>query len=156
MKKAALVILSGILLANLLICKYSYCAEGENSAAPSGEFEKIYNETPVKNSVKEITYDQFMRIRNSGEKLILLDVLSRDDYGTGHISGAVSFPLAAINKTSAANKIPQGSPVVVYCLSCKCRSSTEAACKLSGYGYKVLDYKGGLDEWQEKGNKLVR
>ena len=27
--------------------------------------------------------------------------------------------------------------------------------RLSELGYKVLDYKGGLKEWQEKGNKLV-
>ena len=35
-------------------------------------------------------------------------------------------------------------------------ASTAAAKKLSGIGYRVLDYKGGLKEWQEKGNNLVK
>lgn len=30
--------------------------------------------------------------------------------------------------------------------------STAAAKKLGAPGYRVLDYKGGLKEWKEKGN----
>lgn len=154
-KKIASVFLLGIFLTSFFAGSYAYCLEDKGTAA-SGEFEKIYNEAPLKKGAREITYDQFMKIRNSGEKYILADVLSYDDYRTGHIEGAISFPLSTITKGSAAGKIPPASPVVVYCLSYKCCSSTEAACKLSSYGYKVLDYKGGLDEWQEKNNKLVR
>jgi len=154
-KKTAFVFLLGILSVSFFICKYAYCLEAKEASA-SGEFEKIYNETPVKNGAREIMYAQFMKIRNSGEKYILADVLSCDDYRTGHIEGAISFPLSTITKENAVGKIPQGLPIIVYCLSYKCRSSTEAACKLSSYGYKVLNYKGGLDEWQEKNNKLVK
>jgi len=155
MIKNTVAILLIVFLAAIFICDWAYCADGEDSES-QGEFEKIYNQTPITNWARIITYAQFMRIRNSAEKFVLVDVLSRDDYSTGHIEGAISFPVATITENSALNKIPKGSNVVVYCLGSACHLSVEASCKLSSYGYKVLDYKGGLDEWQEKGNKLVR
>lgn len=45
---------------------------------------------------------------------------------------------------------------VLYCWSFLCTASTTAARKLSAMGYRVLDYKGGLKEWKEKGNPLAR
>lgn len=119
-------------------------------------YDKIYNEARLVKNVREISYDQFMRLRRSGEPFVLVDVLSSDDYGTGHIDGAISIPLKSLSKPIACAKMPAGSKVVVYCLDFHCPSSTEAALKMESYGYRVLDYKGGLDEWQQKGNKLVR
>lgn len=125
-------------------------------SAPEGTLTRISKAAPEKGGVKEITYEQFMEIRNSGEKFILLDVLSADSYRQGHIQGARSFPLEAINRQSAEKMIPKGAPVIVYCGSFQCAASTTAAKKLRGLGYNVLDYKGGLKEWQDKGNKLVK
>ena len=149
------VILLSVFLLSLFICGGAYCVEDEKPA-PQGEFTKIFNKTPVTNGARIITYAQFMKIRNSDEKFVLVDVLSRDDYATGHIEGAISFPVSSITRDSALKKIPKYSNVIVYCLSSACPLSVEASCKLSSYEYKVLDYKGGLDEWQDKGNKLVR
>ena len=128
----------------------------EENMERASEFEKIANKAPIKNGAKEMTYDQFMQLRNSGEQYTLVDALPSDSYNSGHIEGAISFPLDTINKDNAKNKIPQGSHVVVYCASFKCPVSTTAAKKLSKLGYNVLDYKGGLKEWQEKGNGLVK
>jgi rhodanese-related sulfurtransferase len=124
--------------------------------AKSVEFDKMFDEAVTINGVKQITYEQFMRLRRSSAQYVLVDVLSSDDYSTGHIPGAISFPVKNINLYNAVNKIPLGSNVVVYCLDLKCSYSTDAAKKLASYGYKVLDYKGGLDEWQQKGNALKR
>ena len=155
MKISRVVSLAGIFLAALAICNGAYCADVEDQAS-QGEFTKIYNQTPITGGARIITYAQFMRIRKSTEKFFLVDVLSRDDYATGHIEGAISFPVSSITRDSALKKIPKCSNVIVYCLGSACKLSVEASCKLSSYEYKVLDYKGGLDEWQEKGNKLVR
>ena len=119
-------------------------------------FGKILKEVPVKEGVKMISYKKLMKLQKSGEKFVLVDVLSADSYGKGHIEGAVSLPLDTINKDSAAAAIPQGSDVVVYCAGFKCPASTEGAKKLTDLGYKALDYKGGLKEWQEKGNSPVK
>lgn len=127
--------------------------KGEEEA--KGMFAHVADEAVVKNGVKEITYDQFMAIRKAGEKYALLDVLPADSYSKGHIDGAVSFPLDTINKMTTGKGLFKGDHIIVYCGSFQCTASTQAAKKLSGLGYNVLDYKGGLKEWQSKGNKLV-
>jgi rhodanese-related sulfurtransferase len=119
-------------------------------------FEKVAKETTIKDGVREITYEQFMKIRNSGEAYILLDVLSEESYNAGHIEGAVSLPVYSIDKATAAGLLSKDSKVVVYCGSFMCGASSNATKKLSSLGYDVLDYKGGLKEWQDKGNALVR
>lgn len=118
----------------------------------------VCKEATMKEGVKEITYNQFMKIRNSGESYVLLDVLGEDSYKAGHIEGAKNLPVSGITKETAAGIIPEnGAPVVVYCGSFKCSASTKAAKKLTDLGYTaVLDYKGGLKEWKEKGNELVK
>lgn len=113
-------------------------------------------EANMKEGVEEITYERFMNIRKSGEKYVLLDVLSPDSYDKGHIEGAQSFPAETINKATAEKRLSKDDRIIVYCGSFQCAASTEAAKKLSGLGYNVVDYKGGLKEWQEKGNKLVQ
>jgi len=139
-----------VFAAVLFVCKQSYAAKNSKSV-----YEKIYKAVLVKDGVKEITYDQFMQIRNSKESFVLVDALSPESFKEGHIDGAISFPLDTINKDTAGAKIPKGSNVIVYCGSFQCKASTASAQKLSELGYKALDYKGGLKEWQEKGNKLV-
>jgi len=110
-----------------------------------------------KGGVKEITYEQFQKIRNSGEDYVLLDALSSESYRSGHIEGAVSLPVNTINAESAGSLLKKTDNIVVYCGSFKCSASTNAARALQKLGYgNVLDYKGGLQEWEEKGNKLVQ
>lgn len=131
-------------------------AEGGAAKKAPCEFDALCKEAVKANGVMRITYEQFQRLRASGDKYVLVDVLSADDYATGHIPGAISFPLKNMSIYNAANKIPLGSDVVVYCLDHNCPYSDEAARKLSGLGYRVLAYKGGLDEWQQKGQRLER
>lgn len=119
-------------------------------------FSTIEKGSTLKEGVKQITYNQFMKIRKSGEKYVLLDVLPPDSYAKGHIEGAASFPVTDISEQTAAGKLSKSDNIVVYCGSFQCPASTEAAKKLSALGYNVLDYKGGLKEWQDKGNNLVK
>lgn len=106
--------------------------------------------------VRMISYKQFIAIKNSGERYVLLDVLPAESYDSAHIEGAVSFPLDTVKEETAAKKLSKGSKIVVYCAGFQCTASTEAAKKLSVLGYDVFDYKGGLAEWQKKGNILVK
>jgi len=120
-----------------------------------GVYSDIADEVEAKNGVKEITYDQFMDIRDSGEDYKLLDVLAGESYNEGHIEGSLSFPLDEIDEATAAERLSMDDNIIVYCGSFQCTASTAAAQKLSELGYNVLDYKGGLQEWQEKGNELI-
>lgn len=130
--------------------KEKICEVGDSA------FSCIAKEATMNEGVKNITYDQFTAIRNSGEKYTLLDVLSSESFKDGHIEGAESFPLETINEAASEERLSKDDNIIVYCGSFQCRASTEAAKKLQSLGYNVLDYKGGLKEWQEKGNKLVK
>ncbi|MDD5556687.1 MAG: rhodanese-like domain-containing protein [bacterium] len=126
------------------------------AARPAGVIGTVAAEAAVKDGVREITYEQFMRIRNAGEAYVLLDVLDEDSFAEGRIPGARNFPVGTIDRESAEKMLPGETPVVVYCGSFLCPASTAAAKKLSALGYTVLDYKGGIKEWTEKGNPLER
>ena len=120
-------------------------------------YDEIYKEAKVTDhGVKEITYDQFKEIKKAKQKYILLDVLSSESYDSGHIPGAKSFPLGEISKKTAAKKLGKRDNIVVYCGSFRCMASVKAAQQLQGLGYRILDYKGGLQEWQERENRLVK
>jgi rhodanese-related sulfurtransferase len=118
--------------------------------------EQVEKDVCLRDGAKRITYTQFIKIRDSGEKYILADVLPSGSYGSGHIAGAIAFPLNMINEDSAKKLLAKDMYIITYCQGFQCPDSTVAARRLSGFGYKVFDYKGGLDEWQDKGNKLVK
>ncbi|NQT95588.1 MAG: rhodanese-like domain-containing protein [Candidatus Omnitrophica bacterium] len=110
-----------------------------------------------KGGVKEITYEQFQKIRKSGEGYILVDALSADSYKKGHIPGAISFPYNTIDIDSAPKLLKRTDNIIVYCGGFKCEASTKAAHRLQALGYKnVVDYKGGLEDWQAQGNSLEK
>jgi len=119
-------------------------------------FDETYQTAAVRNGVKQISYGQFLKIKHSGERYTLLDVLPEESYKSGHIESAASFPVDTIAKENAEKRLHKDSKIIVYCASFDCHASTIAAKKLADLGYNVLDYKGGLKEWQEKGNKLVK
>ena len=134
----------------------AYAAETGGERMKTDVLDKVAKEAMLKKGVKEITYEQFMEIRKSGEKYVLLDALPEDSYAKGHIEGALSLPVDTINASMASARLGKDARIIVYCGSFQCGASTQAAKALMALGYNVLDYKGGLKEWQEKGNKLVR
>ncbi len=120
-------------------------------------YEKIFNEAKHRDpKVREISYDQFMKIKKSGESFKLLDVLPKDNFEKGHIENAISMPLGEINRERTSKMLSKTDNIITYCGGFKCPMSTEAAKKLMELGYtKVLDYKGGIEEWEKRGNKLA-
>ena len=101
-------------------------------------FGEVYKESAVKGGVREITYDQFMQIRNSKEEHILLDVRSEGAYKDGCIEKAILFTAKSINKESSARLLKKDSKIIVYCADFECPASTYAAKELTSLGYKVL------------------
>ncbi|MEI8176068.1 MAG: rhodanese-like domain-containing protein [Candidatus Omnitrophota bacterium] len=138
------------------MCGGSTCGTSGAAKNSAGTYGKVVAKANARDDVREITYRQFMSIRTSGEKYRLLDVLDAESYKKGHIEGAESFPVNTIDQGTAASRLSKDDHIVVFCGGFKCKASTEAAKKLSGMGYEVLDYKGGLKDWQDKGNKLVQ
>jgi SulP family sulfate permease len=76
---------------------------------------------------------------------LVLDVREPREYRQGHISGAVSIPLATA--LSESDRIPRDKPVVLVCRSG--RRSSRAAANLTHIGYdNIRILKGGIAAWE--------
>ena len=84
----------------------------------------------------------------------LLDVRTPEEYSEGHIGGAINIDVLSDDFPVVADKeLSKDSTVLVYCRSGK--RSLDAAEKLTKLGYKVINLKGGITEWEEDGLPVV-
>ena len=82
----------------------------------------------------------------------MVDVRTEDEYNEGHLSfdGVKNIDMKQpdfINR--AEEELDKGKTVAVYCRSG--RRSADAARQLAECGFKVIDLKGGILEWQATG-----
>ena len=88
--------------------------------------------------------------RRRGEDLLVVDSRGRAAWDQGRVSGAVHLPTADIAQR-AAELLPAGAAVVVYCWGPGCNGSTRAALALSQLGYPVREMIGGFEYWAREG-----
>lgn len=88
--------------------------------------------------------------RRAGEDIVLVDVRSAAAWDQGHIPGAVHLPYREIAER-AAELIPAGSSVVVYCWSPGCNAGTKGALAFTEAGYEVKEMIGGYEYWVREG-----
>lgn len=100
--------------------------------------------------IKMITRDELVDMVCSGRNMRIIDVLERAHFEQEHIKGAVSIPLAELERRAKA--FHRDDRIVVYCASFECQASTKAAEKLVSMGFTdVRDYKGGIKDYKEAG-----
>ncbi len=78
---------------------------------------------------------------------LLIDVRTPEEFASGHIEGAVNFPVDTL--ASRLSEVPEGKAIVVYCRSGN-RSAT-AARILADAGYSGIYDLGGLQGWITQG-----
>jgi rhodanese-related sulfurtransferase len=101
--------------------------------------------------VKSISKEHLKRMMDSGERFILIDVRSKEDYDKEHIKDAKSLPLDEVNAKAQQTLKPSDS-IIVYCDSYVCSASASAWKILTRMGYtNVRDYRGGVMEWKAAG-----
>jgi len=84
----------------------------------------------------------------------LLDVRTPQEYAEAHIDGAVNINVQSDNFGKEAEKeLSKDLAILVYCRSG--RRSMDAAETLAAIGYKVVNLKGGIIEWQDEGLPIV-
>ena len=84
----------------------------------------------------------------------ILDVRTPQEYADGHIDGAKNIDIQSDNFPQIAEKeLSKDSAILVYCRSG--RRSMAAAEQLAKLGYKVVNLKGGILEWQEAGLPVI-
>lgn len=86
--------------------------------------------------------------------VVVLDVRPPEEYAAGHIAGAVSIPLAALERRLA--ELPRGRRVVAYCRGPYCVLAAEAVRLLRKRGVEALRLKEGYPEWRDAGLPVER
>jgi len=86
------------------------------------------------------------------QNVSFVNVLTEKYYEGKVIAGSEWLPLDRIEEDFERLHPDKDELIVTYCASFECPQSTAAARKLMKMGYThVLDYKGGMKEWQEHG-----
>ncbi|WP_136707770.1 rhodanese-like domain-containing protein [Agromyces sp. H66] len=81
---------------------------------------------------------------------VLVDTRSDESWAQGHVPGAMHLPRRRI-ASEAAERIPAGTPVVVYCWGPGCNGATRAALEFALLGYPVKEMIGGFEYWVREG-----
>jgi rhodanese-related sulfurtransferase len=81
--------------------------------------------------------------------VVVLDVRPEEEYRAGHIPGARSVPVDALE--AALHTLPKEREVVAYCRGPYCVFSDEAVAFLRARGYRARRLKEGLPDWRTAG-----
>ncbi|WP_410509888.1 MBL fold metallo-hydrolase [Methanosarcina hadiensis] len=87
------------------------------------------------------------------EKMFLLDVRGEEEWDEGHIEGAKHIYVGHLEKN--LDKIPRGSPVVVYCDSSRRSNVAASILKKNGYD-EVYNVLGSMTAWKNAGYEVVK
>ncbi|MBI5440293.1 MAG: metalloregulator ArsR/SmtB family transcription factor [Deltaproteobacteria bacterium] len=98
--------------------------------------------------LEPVEKDELLR-RARGRDVVVLDVRPPEEYAAGHIAGAVSIPLAELEKRLA--ELPPRRGVVAYCRGPYCVLAAEAVKLLRKRGVEALRLSVGYPEWREAG-----
>ncbi len=83
-------------------------------------------------------------------KLLVINVLSAEQYEDCHIKGSINVPLEKLE--SYAKDFDRETPIVTYCANYACSASRYAWQALDKMGFKnVWAYEGGIAEWYQGG-----
>lgn len=81
--------------------------------------------------------------------VMLLDVRPEDEYGLGHLPGALNIPLRELE--TRLGELPRDQEIVAYCRGPYCVLSFEAVAALRARGFKVRRFENGFPEWKAAG-----
>ena len=81
--------------------------------------------------------------------VVILDVRPEDEYGLGHLPGALNIPLRQLEQRLA--ELPRKREIVAYCRGPYCVLSFEAVAELRTRGFRVRRLEEGFPEWKAAG-----
>ena len=92
----------------------------------------------------------------SGEKFLLLDVRTAEEFLTGHIDGSVNLPISDFDNLIGKLTLAKNRPIITMCDGKGCNRSDQATTKLIGLGFEnVSSYHDGITAWQLSGHPVT-
>jgi len=95
--------------------------------------------------VEAISRDE-LRTRLHGNDVVLIDVRPAEEFGAGHIEGAISIPLDELDQRLP--QLPPDSEIVAYCRGEFCAYAHAAVRTLRAAGRSARRLDGGWPEWR--------
>lgn len=102
-----------------------------------------------RNGLEPVSRKELYRRLRSGDSLVVLDVRPRDEFDAGHLPGAVSIPLAELERR--LKQVPKNREIVAYCRGPYCAFAPEAVRVLNKRGYRARQLEDGFPEWSAAG-----
>ncbi len=84
------------------------------------------------------------------EKMLVIDVRTKEAYENEHIPQAINLHHKAIDETSTEN-LDKDFLYVTYCDGIGCNASTKGALKMTKLGFRTKELMGGIDWWKRDG-----
>jgi rhodanese-related sulfurtransferase len=102
----------------------------------------------ARDGVEQLSADELAQRLSRGD-VVVLDVRPEPEYRAGHIAGARSAPLAALDDVAAT--LPRRSEIVAYCRGPYCVYADDAVRLLRGRGLTARRLDVGYPEWRRAG-----
>jgi len=102
--------------------------------------------------MKTVTAQEIKKMQDAGEEFLLVNTLPAEKFGETKIPGAVSIPQEDVDFSQRVEQQAGGKdrPVVVYCASQQCDSSTQGANKLTAAGFTdIYEFEAGWEGWRQ-------
>lgn len=107
-------------------------------------------------AIREISRDELVHKMHSGDPMVLVDVLTHEHFLRVHLPGAINIPVNLL-RDLAPLVLGKHDQIILYCANFQCHASPTAAKILMQLGYTdVLDFTGGILDWEEGGLPVVR
>ena len=102
----------------------------------------------ARDKLEPVSREELFRRAKEGT-VVVLDVRPPEEYRAGHIPGAVSVPVAELEKR--LKKLPRGKEIVAYCRGPYCLMAYEAVATLRARGRQARRLVDGFPEWRAAG-----
>lgn len=101
--------------------------------------------------MKHITREGLKQMLDEGKDFVLLNVLPKEEFEEEHIPGSQNIYWRELAHKDNEAKLPKDKTIVVYCGSFTCGASAKGGAILEAMGNKVLEFDGGMKDWQTAG-----
>lgn len=111
-------------------------------------FLKLVND--AKSRIRQIDIDEYRKLRDSSEKLLLIDIREESEWAAGHAAGAVHIGKGILERDVETRVPDKSTTLVLYCGG-GYRSALSAE-SLGRMGYSdVISLDGGWRAYQKAG-----
>lgn len=92
------------------------------------------------------------KIKN--DQVVMLDVRPAEEYQAGHVAGAISMPLKALEKR--LRDLPKNKEIAAYCRGRYCVFAVQAVEKLRARGFAAMRVEESVAELKKRGVRIVK